>query len=79
MYDYLSIFILEIVMSIENKKLETLGEVFTVIKDNYELFIELARSKDQQTQDILYDTVLKTGTIDLLFEPYRMAPSRGGN
>lgn len=79
MYDYLSIFILEIVMSIENKKLETLGEVFTVIKDNYELFIELAKSKDQQTHNILYDTVLKTGTIDLLFESYRMAPSRGGN
>ena len=79
MYDYLSIFILEIVMSIENKKLETLGEVFTVIKDNYELFIELAKGKDQQTHNILYDTVLKTGTIDLLFEPYRMAPSRGGN
>ncbi len=67
MYDYLSIFILEIVTCIENKKLESLGEVYTVIKDNYELFIDFSKSKVAIEQDVVKNSVLKTGIIDLLF------------
>jgi len=67
MYDYLSIFILEIVTCIEDKKLESLGEVYTVIKDNYDLFIEFSKSKVASDQNIVKNSVLKTGIIDLLF------------
>lgn len=70
MYDYLSIFILEIVTCIEDKKLETLGEVYTVIKDNYDLFIELSKSKVKIDQDIVKNSVMKTGIIDLLFSTF---------
>lgn len=67
MYDYLSVFILEIVTSVEGRKLSSLGEVHTLIKDNYDLLVEYSKSKEHQDHQIIKDTVLKTGIIDFLF------------
>lgn len=66
LYDYLSIFISEIVTCIKDKRLDSLGEVYCVIKDNYDVFTEFAKSKNYIERDIIKETVLKTGVIDLM-------------
>ncbi|MFA6808063.1 MAG: hypothetical protein WCR27_03630 [Eubacteriales bacterium] len=64
LYDYLATFISEIVTCLENKNLKTLEEVYCVIKDNYDVFIEL--QKDRRNYNLIEDGVLTTGIIDLV-------------
>ncbi len=63
MYDYLSILITEVVSCLEGKGLETLEEVFCVIKDNYDVFIEFV--KLNQT-NVIKEKLLKTGIMNFV-------------
>jgi len=63
LYDYLSAFITEIVICLEDKGLSTLEESFCVIKDSYDVFIEFSKKGNH---DFLKNTVFKSGMIDLL-------------
>jgi len=61
--DYLSTFITEIVICLEDKGLSTLEESFCVIKDSYDVFIEFSKKGEH---NFLMSNVLKSGIIDLL-------------
>lgn len=63
LYDYLSIYITEIVTCMSEGKEGTLEESLAVIKDNYEVFIALI---DQNEQILIEEGVMKTGIIDLI-------------
>jgi len=63
LYDYLSAFITEIVICLEDKGLSTLEESFCVIKDSYDVFIEFSKKGEH---NVLKSNVLKSGMIDLL-------------
>lgn len=67
LHDYLSNFITEIVTCLEKKKLNSLEEVYCILKDNYEVFLEL--TKDGRNNEFI-DTVINTGIIDLVMRDY---------
>jgi hypothetical protein len=64
LYDYLSIFITEIVSCLDRKKLDSLEEAYCIIKDNYEVFVDIV--KDACNADLINDLVLKNGVIDMI-------------
>ena len=63
LYDYLSIYITEIVTCMSEGKEGTLEESLAVIKDNYDVFIALM---DQNEQFLIEEKVVKTGVINLI-------------
>lgn len=63
LYDYLAVYISEIVSCISVCQEGTIEEALANIKDNYDVFI--AFSEHGET-DILKNTVIKTGIIDLI-------------
>lgn len=63
LYDYLSIYITEIVTCMSEGKEGTLEETLAVIKDNYDVFIALIEQNDQL---LIEEKVVKTGVINLI-------------
>lgn len=63
LYHYLSSYISEIVTCLADKKLSTIEEALSLIKDNYEVFISMANSPDIT---FLENDVLQTGIINLI-------------
>jgi len=63
LYDYLSIYISEIVTCIEKNNLESIEEALCIIKSNYDVFISLANNRDYTT---IQSRVLSSGIIDLV-------------
>lgn len=63
LYDYLSIYITEIVTCMSEGKEVTLEESLAVIKDNYDVFIALI---EQNEQSLIEEKVVKTGVIKLI-------------
>lgn len=63
LYDYLSIYITEIVSCMSEGKEGTLEEALAVIKDNYDVFISLIEQNDQL---LIEEKVVKTGVINLI-------------
>lgn len=63
LYDYLSTYISEIIACMIDNGLDSIEETLCLIKDNYDTFIAYADCNDI---DILQDTVLKTGIINLI-------------
>lgn len=63
LYDYLSIYITEIVTCMSEGKEGTLEESLAVIKDNYDVFIALI---EQNEQVLIEEKVIKTGVINLI-------------
>ncbi len=63
LYDYLSVYITEVVTSMSEGKEGTLEETLAVIKDNYDVFIAFA---DQKEDKLLEEKVIKTGIINLI-------------
>ena len=63
LYDYLSTYISEIVTCMIDNNLKNIEETLCLIKDNYEVFVAYA---DGNENDILKNTILKTGIIDFI-------------
>lgn len=63
LYDYLSTYISEIVTCMIGNDLNNMEEVLSLLKDNYDVFISYANNKEY---DVLQDTILTTGIIDLI-------------
>ncbi len=62
LYDYLSVFISEIVTCMEDKALGTLEETYCKFMDNYESFLELTSNQ----ADCTINSFMETGIIDLV-------------
>lgn len=63
LYDYLSIYISEIITCMIDNNLNNIEEVLSLIKDNYDVMVAYANNKEN---DILRDTILRTGIINLI-------------
>ena len=63
LYDYLSIYISEIVTSVAIEDKMGIEEALSLIRDNYEVFDAFAKNKEYL---IIEDEVLKTGVINLI-------------
>lgn len=63
LYDYLSIYITEIVTCMPEGKEGTSEESLAVIKDNYDVFIALI---EQNEQLLIEEKGVKTGVINLI-------------
>lgn len=63
LYDYLSTYISEILTCLCDKGQNSLEEALCSIRDNYDVFMEFAKGGEQE---ILENTVLRTGIIDLV-------------
>lgn len=63
LYDYLSTYISEIITCMIDNDLNSIEEVLSLIKDNYDVFVAYANNKEN---DILQDTILRTGIINLI-------------
>ena len=64
LYDYLSIYISEIITCMIDNNLNNIEEVLSLIKDNYDVMVAYANNKEN---DILRDTILRTGIINLIY------------
>ena len=62
LYDYLSVYITEIVTCLVENRQESIEEALCSIRDNYDVFLSFVREKEHT---ILENTVLKTGIINL--------------
>ncbi len=65
LYDYLTVYITEIVTCLCEKQTDSIEEALCLIKDNYEVFIAFVENEEER---ILKRTVLKTGVIDMITE-----------
>ncbi|MBQ4060335.1 MAG: hypothetical protein IJD40_15610 [Lachnospiraceae bacterium] len=65
LYDYLTVYITEIVTCLCEKQTDSIEEALCLIKDNYEVFIAFVENEEEH---ILKRTVLKTGVIDMITE-----------
>lgn len=63
LYHYLSSYISEIITCLSEKHLSTLEESLCLIRDNYDVFISLAKDHDSI---LIKENVLRTGIIDLI-------------
>lgn len=63
LYDYLSVYITEIVTCLSEGREGTLEEVLAMIKDNYDVFMALI---DKNEDNIIEEKVLNTGVINLI-------------
>ena len=63
LYDYLSIYITEIVTCMSERQEGMLEETLAVIKDNYDVFISFM---DKKEYGLIEEKVIKTGVIDLV-------------
>lgn len=63
LYHYLSGFIAEIVICLEEKKMTTIEEALSIIKDNYDVFISMVNSSDEI---LVGKSVLDSGIINLI-------------
>lgn len=63
LYDYLSVYITEIVTCLVENRQVSIEEALCSIRDNYDVFLSFVREKEHT---ILESTVLKTGIINLL-------------
>ena len=67
MYDYLSVYISELVTCLVENKQMSIEEALCSIRDNYDVFLSFVREKEDF---ILKRTVLKTGIINLITDKY---------
>lgn len=63
LYDYLSMYITEIVTNLSDRKESTLEEILAVIRDNYDVFIAFMEKGEYELID---EKVVKTGVINLI-------------
>lgn len=62
LYQYLTTLISEIVIYLVEKNISTIEEALSLIRDNYDVFIELAKNDP----DLVQKSLMRTGTIDFI-------------
>lgn len=66
LYDYLATIVSEIVRFSESKQIDSLGQIFAIINDNYLEFLDLASAKKPIDRTIALGDFWKTGIISYL-------------
>ena len=66
LYDYLATIVSEIVRFSESKQMDSLGQIFAIINDNYLEFLDLASAKKPIDRTIALGDFWKTGIISYL-------------
>lgn len=64
--DYLSGFVSEVVMCAETKKEDNIELVFQIIKDNYQMFLDIKNGKKNSEPAVMLEGLVKTGIIALI-------------
>lgn len=62
LYQYLTTLISEIVIYLDEKHINTIEEALSLIRDNYDVFIDLTRNDP----DLVQETLMHTGIIDFI-------------
>lgn len=64
--DYLSGFVSEVVMCAEAKREENIELVFQIIKDNYQMFLDIKNGKKSSDPAVMLEGLVKSGIIALI-------------